>query len=79
MAERWLDELGETFATGLVFLWIGAGAFVYLGLAFLILAFVLVVGAPIRLYLAVRNAFTTSNRTPNPCDRRCLSCEMEHP
>jgi hypothetical protein len=63
--ERWtvetvIDELGEMFVTALTFLWIGSGALVYLLVGLFMIAVVVVVAPPVRLYLLARNVWRRS-------------------
>jgi multisubunit Na+/H+ antiporter MnhG subunit len=59
-ADRKLDELGEMFVTALTFLWLGSGALIYLLVGLLMIAVVVVVAPPVRLYLLARNAWRRS-------------------
>jgi hypothetical protein len=58
--DRKLDELGEMFVTALAFLWLGSGALIYLLVGLLMIAVVVVVAPPVRLYLLARNAWRRS-------------------
>jgi hypothetical protein len=64
--DRKLDELGEIFVTALAFLWLGSGALVYLVVGFLMVAVVVVVAPPLRLYLLARDAWRHRSKARPP-------------